>query len=250
MRYFMKILSLFIGFTPFLYSQKVEDKEKWQRVYLATYPRCGNHWVRSLTEEATHIATGAVYRDKEPMHLKTPFAWGGYAAEHGYGGHCRYPERGDIVLIKTHYPAKPKTPFDLKPAIKTIRIVRHPVASFYSHFLHAGHQLPDDGKLPSWYVEKSIADWRQFETYWNQQSHVFTIRYEDLLSDIHFYFRQLLNEMGYSLTEEEINHAIEKFPPHQGGGVNPLNVYHHNDLRLISKKLKGLMKRYDYTINE
>jgi hypothetical protein len=173
--------------------------------------------------------------------------WGGYSAKHGYEGNCRYPHLEDIVVIKTHYPAKPRSKFDLQPATLIIRIVRHPADAFYSHFLHCGHQLPKDGKIPSWFVKKSIANWAKFENYWNHQPHVLTIRYEGLLRDIHFYFREIVAAMGYALSEEDINRAIEKFPP-QGEELKHLKDFHSSDWIAISQKLGHFMKRYHYQV--
>lgn len=250
MRNFIRILSLFIALTAICYHQNAFAKEDWQRVYLATYPRSGNHWLRGLIEEATHIATSAVYIDKDPIHLAKPFPWGGYAADHGYEGNCRYPDSGEIIVIKTHYPAKPLNKFDLQPSVKIIRVVRHPIDTFHSHFLHhPNYKMPQDGKIPSWFVKKSIADWQKFETFWNSQENVFTVRYEDLLSDIHYYFREVLSAIGYRLSEKEINRAINKFTPHEGG-LKHLNDYHPEDLKLISKKLGRLMKKYDYRLED
>src|SRR5690349_14416639 len=78
---------------------------EWKRVYLATYPKSGNHWMRFLIEEVTGVATGSVYCDQnQPAHMPAPFAWGGYSTPHGYTGKRRYPTKRDIVVIKTHFP--------------------------------------------------------------------------------------------------------------------------------------------------
>ena len=122
---FLFLLALTIPLTGF-----TSEAEKWQRIYLTTPCRSGNHWMRYLVEEAAHIATGAVYRDKTPLHMDKIFPWGGYCCKHGYEGLCRYPNKSDIVLIKTHYPDCPETPFDRLPYKWAIRIVRHPVDSF------------------------------------------------------------------------------------------------------------------------
>src|SRR6185437_16726911 len=78
--------------------------DEWNRVYLASFPRSGNHWVRFLVEEATHITTSSVYRDPNFPHLPTVFPWGGYVVDQGYKGNCRFPTTNDPILIKTHYP--------------------------------------------------------------------------------------------------------------------------------------------------
>jgi hypothetical protein len=70
--------------------------ETWNRVYLVSHPRSGNHWVRFLIEEATHIATSSIYRDSalsggvSQPHISEVFPWGGYCADHGFSGDCRY----------------------------------------------------------------------------------------------------------------------------------------------------------------
>lgn len=244
----MQILSFFMILQILTCSESVYSREDQPKIYLATYPRSGNHWLRGLLEEASHIATGSVYRDREPMHLETPFPWGGYAAKHGYEGNCRYPEPDEVAVIKTHFPAKPKTRFDGQRALKIIRIVRHPVDSFYSHFLHQGRELPADGKIPSWFVKKSIRDWQKFENYWNKQSNVLTIRFEDFLEDIHLHFQKIVDAIRYPLSQEDINRAIEKFPP-QGGSLKHINDYHQDDLKIILDKLGPLMEKYNYKID-
>src|SRR4051812_11514770 len=100
-RCFIFLLCLF-----FLTIFQLGFSEQWTRVYLATYPRSGNHWIRYLVEEASHIATSSVYRDPDPLHLKRIFPWGGYCCHHGYEGQCRYPTKKDCVLVKTHFPAQ------------------------------------------------------------------------------------------------------------------------------------------------
>jgi Sulfotransferase domain len=249
MHYLKRILSFVIVIQIFICSPEIHAKEDWKRVYLATYPRSGNHWMRNLIEEATHIATSSVYLDKEPMHLTNPFPWGGYAPENGYEGNCRYPNPGEIVVIKTHFPAKPKSEFDLQPAVKVIRIVRHPIDAFHSHFIHQRHKLPPEGKIPKWYVKRSVKNWRKFEKYWNKQPDVLTIRYEDLLNNPRFYFQEVLKAAGYNLREEDIKRALAKFPP-QGGVLIHLNDYHPEDLKFISRKLGRLMKKYDYKLGK
>lgn len=246
MRYFFQSIMLFFIIT-FI---QVEADQKWQRIYLASYPRSGNHWLRSLLEEATRIATSSVYLDKEPMHLESPFPWGGFSCDHGLEGNCRYPEKGEIVVIKTHYPAKNKKEYDLKPSIKIIRIVRHPLDAFYSHALHhpSCGELPKDGKVPHWFVERSIKNWLKFEQYWNGQRNVLTIRYEDLLNNIDVHFREILEAIGYELSEEDINRAIEKFPPQEHKEMQHLDNFHFKDLCYISFRLNQLMIKYGYKI--
>src|SRR5690348_17766666 len=109
-----------IEMAPFL--PAIQDWHK--RVYLATYPRSGNHWVRYLIEDVTGLATSSVYvdGDVERSHLGKAFPWGGYAPPFGYEGKCKYPKPEDSVVVKTHYPAVPAQKFDRMSYVKAIRI--------------------------------------------------------------------------------------------------------------------------------
>lgn len=249
MKFLQRLIFLLIVLASF--NQTVIAKDKWNRAYLSTYPRSGNHWVRFFLEEATHIATGSVYRDKEPgfVHLKIPFPWGGYAVKNGYHGDCRYPKMGDIVVVKTHYPAKPKTKFDLLRAFKVIRIVRHPVDSFYSHFQHEINKKrhPKNGKVPRWYIEKSIVNWRRFIKFWDDKSNVVTIRYEDMLEDPRSNFQKIIDELGYEIEESDFERALEKNAP-QGQPLKHLEHFKKEDLQLINDQLGLIMKKLNYSI--
>jgi hypothetical protein len=219
--------------------------KEWQRVYLASYPRSGNHWIRYLIEEASHIATSAVYCDKEPQHLDKVFPWGGYCCDHGYEGNCRYPTKNDIVLIKTHFPDR-KTKFDGRPCHCVIRIVRHPIDSFYSRYVKNPHgELLDT--VPSDRVKELIQNWRKFQTYWNKQQDVITIRYEDILENPTVELKRICAILNYDVTDEDIARAIAMHPP-VGGVLKHINRFSSKDLHLIAEELGELMAQYGYSI--
>jgi len=222
--------------------------DDWKRVYLATYPRSGNHWMRYLLEEATHIATSSVYFDADELnpHLLEPFEWGGYCADHGYEGNCKYADINDIIVIKTHYPALPEHPFDNKPYIKSIRIVRHPVDSFYSFFRY--YNTPYKS-IPKEFVVDFIHTWKLFQNYWNSQDNVLTIRYEDLIVDPEANFILVLNAIGYTLPNEDIIRAIKKYPP-IGYELKHVNKFSQDLLDLINDELKELMDQFNYKIEK
>lgn len=135
--------------------------QEWNIVYLASFPRSGNHWVRFLVEEATHIATSSTYRDKDFPHLENIFPWGGYCTDHGYDGLCQYPTMNDPVLLKTHYPLhSKKIDPDPKPAIC---LIRHPIDSFWSFYIYKGGKetsLINKNQLMTF-----IKNWRNFYEY-------------------------------------------------------------------------------------
>jgi hypothetical protein len=221
---------------------------EWKRVYLASYPQSGNHWVRYLIEEASHIATSSVYCDPEPpKHMNKVFPWGGYCCDHGYEGHCRYPTKEDFVVIKTHYPYRHKNShFDRRPYQTVIRIVRHPVDSFYSRYT----KLPKGSvqeKIPTARVRELIKSWRKFQIYWNKMPHVITIRYEDILQNPIAELKKMCEALAYDVTDEDIARAAAKYPP-EGYMLKHIHKFSTEDLRLISKELRSLMDQFDYDI--
>lgn len=237
----------FIFFTTF----QLGFSEEWNRIYLATYPRSGNHWIRYLIEEASHIATSSVYCDPEPPeHMDKVFPWGGYCCDHGYEGNCRYPTKNDFVLVKTHFPSQEKkvSKFDRLPYQLTIRIVRHPVDSFYSRYVKKYAKTAKDHEtVPTEVVKEFIRSWRRFQYYWNKKENVLTIQYEAILANPSVELKKMCEALHYDVTDEDIARAVRKYPP-EGHLLKHRSKFTEGDLRLISKKLHGLMAQFDYTI--
>jgi hypothetical protein len=221
--------------------------DEWQRVYLATFPRSGNHWMRYLIEEATHIATGSVYRDPDKPHLEKIFPWKGYSTDHGYEGHCRYPELGEIVVVKTHFPHLEKQPGDELAFVKVVHVVRHPVDCLYSLYLHSQNGHPLTPIMPKATLMGFIHTMRIFEKHWTSKENVLTIRYEDLYNDPYSVLKEVLEYIGYQATQEDILRAVHKHPP-QGKLMKHLSCYPQNDLRYIAIELEEFMQKYDYHI--
>ncbi|MFI5342917.1 MAG: sulfotransferase domain-containing protein [Chlamydiales bacterium] len=230
--------------------KKADVPKDWQRVYLASFPRSGNHWVRYLIEEASLIATSSVRRDRHPQHLKKAFPWGGFCADHGYTGNCRYPQKEDIVLIKTHFPAgRRASQFDGFPFVQTIRLIRHPVDSFYSEYVRRlglqGEQPLE--KIPHQLVIELIDIWKRFQNYWDNQKDVVTIRYEDILDNPSENLKTILLMINYKVEDADIERAVAKYPP-EGFVLKHKDKFDPEDLELINLKLKIYMKKFGYSI--
>lgn len=224
--------------------------KEWTRVYLASFPRSGNHWVRYLVEEATHVATSSVYCDPDPQHLLKPFPWGGYCCDHGYEGNCRYPSPDDCVVVKTHFPSRNKpSEFDKLPHIKCIRIVRNPVDCIYSKYVRyvENNHLELALKVPTEFVLKSIEQWSRFQHHWNKQKKVVTIRYEDMLKDPKKKLKKILKYITSEVTQEDIERSVEKYPP-QGYELKHLDKFNASDLELMEGELSDLLKQFGYTV--
>ncbi len=248
-------------------TESTSEIGEWKRVFLASYSRSGNHWLRFLIEEATHIATSSVYRDIDfkdegRTHMDKIFPWGGYCAENGYEGNCRYPDKDEVVVIKSHFPifkGKSKK-FAQQPYLCAIRIVRHPIDSFYSHYASINkHALANNKKglseekmekfiFSQHDLESYVESWREFQEHWNTQPSVVTIRYEDILREPHYYLKMILDLAKYEVTDEDITRAVAKYPP-KGECMKHLNHYNQRGLQFIETELGSLMNQFNYTIN-
>lgn len=217
--------------------------EDWNTVYLASFPRSGNHWVRFLVEEATHITTSSVYCDKDFPHMKNQFPWGGYCTDHGYAGNCRFPTLEDPVLIKTHFPFLTRR---IVPEPKVvICLIRHPVDSFWSFHLYKGGN--PDGKMDHKQLKDFISSWRKFYEYWENQPHVLFIRYEDLQVNTKYHLSQILTTAGYSFSELDLARAIDQYPS-QGMPLKHLHRYDSESIETIRDELSDLLIRYGYDL--
>lgn len=219
--------------------------DEWKRVYLTSYPRSGSHWMRYLIEEVTNIATSSVYQDKDlPRHMPTPFAWGGYCPNQGYEGNRQYPKPGEIVVIKTHFPAINEQPFDSLAYIKAIRIVRHPADSIYSYYIYQNRaRISTLSKAMNGYIKS----WRRYQEYWNKQPNVLTVRYEDLVCNPRATLSRIMQAIGYDFRNEDIERAIAKYPPKEGL-MKHLNRFSKSDLNKVHRELADLLKQFDYSI--
>jgi len=219
------------------------NETSYKLIYLATFPRSGNHWTRYLIEEAAHVTTSSVY--EEPNHSDMG-AWGGYYQPNGYYGNCQQPTNEETVVLKTHFPFFEATAFDLRPNITTIRIIRHPIDSMYSLFVSGnidkyGQRIPPDS------LKYLIDQWRVFQEYWDQQENILNIYYEDLLEDPYYYFSVIMAVAGYKINDEDILRSIKKFPP-QGKALKHLACFTKEDREQIQEELSSLLHKHDYVI--
>ncbi len=243
-----KFFFVLLLFPLFVCTIFAEDYGK--RVYLVSYPRAGNHWMRFLIEEATGMATGSVYcdpkepgRDYERAHLLTPFPWG-FCPDHGFTGTRRYPGKNDFIFLKTHYPVIVAQTLDNKPYIKAIRIIRHPIDSFYSHYMR---NRPSGERVPMDTLRAFISEFCTFQSYWDAQPNVITIRYEDLYINPQAVFKKVLQQIDNSITDSAIERACETNPP-RGGIMKYVQFFDRRDLTLIAHELRDFMAKYNYTI--
>lgn len=231
----------------FVLACSAQENDDWLRVYLVSYPRSGNHWLRHMIEDTTHIATSSVYRDRtEVTHLHKPFPWGGFCAPNGFRGDCQYPTENDLVVIKTHYPFFSKRAFDLQDEFKNIRIVRNPVDSIFSlHVLKNKNKKVDsiDDKTLLKYIKLH----KRFQDYWNKRRPI-TYKYEDLLREPEIVLPNIIRKIGYRFSDEDIKRAIELNPP-QGYELKHLSRYTPEQIKMIETELKEFLDQFDYSVS-
>lgn len=140
---------------------------------LASFPRSGNTWVRTLVEKATGYSTSSLYCDK---HLRKTFK-----------SECN---RQTKFLVKTHYPVNfishtPDPQKHFHRFHRVVHLVRNPFDAIVSYHNFRGsfnHTL----KLHTFSIEPSNLDWyiRKYLShflYWsNVPLRTLFIRYEDL----------------------------------------------------------------------
>lgn len=226
--------------------QNVFAEDEWERVLLATYARSGNHWMRNLIDEATHVMTGSVYQDDDPPHSSTPEPWGGFLPLECKQG-CHNPVPGEIVVIKTHFPASYEQEYDYWPYKKVVRVVRHPIDTFYSFYVYLNHNDAPDTRIPRKNLNYYIYSWEKFQDYWDVEPNMLTIRYEDLYVNPEYYLKLVLDYIGYKVSDADIARAVKKFPP-KGGILKHINHYSADDLTLIKLGLGHVMERFGYEI--
>jgi len=235
-----RLILLLVVFTSTCFAS-----DDWDRVYLASFPRSGNHWMRYLIEELTDVATSSVFHDDVPRHMKKRYPWVAFMPKNGYNGERRYPTQDDLVVVKTHYPCNNKNPGDNLPYIKTIRILRNPVDSFRSHY----NWYRDFAKqrLGPGYLDTFIKDWRRFQEYWNKKPNVYTIRYEDLMTDTFGTLKGVVKELGLNCTDVDIQRAVDKHPP-KGSILKHLNTFSNRQLDKIRGDLSDLLDDFNYEV--
>lgn len=218
----------------------------WQKSYLASYPRSGNHWVRYLVEEMTGVATGSVYCDPDPPHANFKHPWGGYLLPGGYEGNRKEPTPRDLILIKTHYPFWRclNDRFDNAPIWC---LVRHPIDAIYSLYAYrdgARSDLP----IPTDFLDSAIKDWALFYNHWSKVPNILTTRYEDLTESPHIYLKQATKFLGLNIKPEDLNRAISRYPPNGNHSLKHLDKYTPQQVAKLKKELKALLDKFNYTI--
>jgi hypothetical protein len=241
---------LFFCFFSALYSDEIQPFDENSRtVFLATFPRSGNHWARFMIEESTGIATSSVYGELDIVfHNLIISPSGGWFAKGGYDGLKRFPLEEELVVVKTHFPVFRPTRQDPKPYSRAIRIVRHPVETIYSYYLYENkNKIPRDSafEIPHDFIVSAIESWRRFQEYWDAKEEVLTLRYEDFFTSQEDCLKSMLNHLRHPFSQDDINRSLLKFPP-QETPSKYAHKFSSQEMLFIYKELQLWMDRYGY----
>lgn len=143
---------------------------------LATYPRSGNSWIRTLIEKGTGYLTSSVYCDT--------------ALEETFKSECSTTTKW---LIKTHYPVPVsekntgETRNTWKRYDRVLHVVRNPfdsILSFHSFNSTKSHTEKANTVIPTDQLEWYVEQYRQHYLYWiNVPTSRMLLKYEDLKAD-------------------------------------------------------------------
>lgn len=219
------------------------DASLWPNcIYLATFPRSGNHWVRYMLEELTGKVTGSVYCDQDhPVHSPIILPMGGYAPDFGYEGCREYPVFGEKFILKTHFPAMGEFQ---SGHIGAIRVVRNPIDSFYSYAIYekkiqTGQYFPE--ALLSGYLKK----FQIFQEFWDQETNLLTVRYEDLLKNQKETLIRIAEFLEIEFSDADIERVIKKYPPF-GEYLKHKDHFSKKSLNKIRVALRNFLAQYEY----
>lgn len=170
-------------------------------VFLVSYPKSGNTWVRFLI--GNYLTNCEM--DFLNGHLVMP------DIHHD-------PSLVDKILfkprfIKSHFPFRP----EYKKVIYLVRDGRE-VAVSYFYFLKKMKSLPMDKKFSDYLENYFFAgkdpygEWDAHVFSWTKtdKTNILLVRYEDLLSDTVFWFRKMLEFTGIAVDEDLLKRVVEK----------------------------------------
>jgi hypothetical protein len=176
-------------------------------VFLVSYPKSGNTWVRFLVGNYLtnctmdfsngHLIMPDIHHDPSLVN-KIPF---------------------NPRFIKSHFPFRS----EYKKVIYLVRDGRETCVSYF-YFLKKMKSLPLDTEFSDYFQNYFYAgkdpygDWHTHVFSWtcdNKTDNVLLVRYEDLLSDTTFWFRKILQFSGIEVDEELLKKVVEKCSFHE-----------------------------------
>lgn len=161
-------------------------------LWLASYPRSGNTFLRTILHHAFGLRSGSVY----PGDLGGNAALEAYVGhiEHGADGRIWFPD-GALPLVKTH-----RLPSDDAPTIYVVRDGRPACLSLWTFY---GRIIPLEAVIAGQHRFGTWADHLRAWAPWQRPRTLF-LRYEDLTGDL----TGVLARLGAFLDRTPIAHQI------------------------------------------
>ncbi|KAL7644116.1 UNVERIFIED_CONTAM: hypothetical protein RMT77_004939 [Armadillidium vulgare] len=168
-------------------------------VYLVSFPRSGNTWVRYLLEGATGIFTGTIYNDTDLYKL-------------GFLGEKEPHKSGRVIIVKTHRLPLPDSKYieDDTPTIVVIRNLKESLTSFWSYSQHKdlfeknNPRTFESSDFHS-HTVKHINHWQRiYEDLLLWSRNILIIFYEHLLKDPIKEVKEILKFLEFPFQEERI----------------------------------------------
>jgi hypothetical protein len=187
-------------------------------VWVSSYPKSGNTWVRFLLTNLLH----GRFEESQLIHEVTP------VLERVLSPHQLRTDRKNFV--KTHIAYTPDLPFH-EATVGAIYIVRNPLDVLASNlnyfFLTSNFDTADDTRIaaiagqyveafikhrgdPRWF-QFNYGNWVQHVESWNDLNHPFPVlrlRYEDLLEDPCAALVGICDSFGLGRSEDELRAAV------------------------------------------
>lgn len=179
-----------------------------QVVWIASYPRSGNTWLRFLLYTYFH---GEI-KDSGDVNAKIPPIHRPHLVDPNFPGR---------LLVKTHYAMVPQHPY-LPQTTGFIYIYRHPrdvLLSNYNYVQLGGNEIPFDvyarafcnaGGDPLW-LKAGYKNWFEHIRSWTEPAKFpnVTLRYEDLKADTVGWLGRIVAFLGEPADAERVRRAVE-----------------------------------------
>lgn len=222
-------------------------------VWIASYPRSGNTFLRIILRDVFEIETYSIYDETEETCPVVSSSSGQAGDDHDPSvGRAfdwkSHAERRELDLVKTHHP-----PFDSGRAIYLIRDGRQSIASYYHYLRDIAHEDVSLVDVIAGFA--NFGSWGDHARAWSPRSRPETmlIRFEELVADPVSHLPRLAEFLGVQPrngripTFEDLHRIAPKF--FRSGRTDSWeSLFSPDDLALIEALHGDVFAEYDYPL--
>ena len=186
-------------------------------VYLVSYPRSGNTWVRTII--ARQLYSQRRIRSLEDLDVLVPDLHRSVSDEaRGVSSYL-----SNSLVIKSHFPRAVHRSQSNLGEQKIIYLVRHPrdvVTSYFDYKKNVGGGVQEASfeKFVDMFVNGAVwpCSWREHVVSWTKckKGSVMVLKYENIKEDTNASIRRIASFLGVSITDKEVK-RVEKFSSRQ-----------------------------------